>query len=37
MQLMEYALEILYKNGVVSREEAMSKANDPRSLERVLD
>jgi twitching motility protein PilT len=37
MQLMEYALETLCKNGIVSREEAMSKANDPKSLERVLD
>ena len=37
MQLMEYALQTLCKNGIVSKEEAMSKANDPKALERVLE
>ncbi|MDD5681172.1 MAG: type IV pilus twitching motility protein PilT [Candidatus Omnitrophica bacterium] len=36
MQLMDYALETLCKNGVVTAEEAMSKASDPKSLEKSL-
>ncbi|MDD5436007.1 MAG: type IV pilus twitching motility protein PilT [Candidatus Omnitrophica bacterium] len=37
MQLMEYALKTLCKNGVVTLEEAATKVGDPKSLEKGLD
>lgn len=34
MQLLEHSLKALYQNGIISLEEAMSKARDPRAFEK---